>query len=86
MPLLALLLVALLPLADAAAQISGQPYLVTSLCLHKPPAVERAGERSNKTVVFGLFDPEPKAPTHTVCEASWPANATGWPTNWMRVS
>jgi len=86
MPLLAPLLVALLPLADAAAQISGQPYLVTTLCLHEPPAVERAGECCNKTVVFGLFDPEPKAPTHTVCEASWPASATGWPTNWMRAS
>lgn len=86
MPLLALLLAALLPLADAAAQIGGQPYLVTGLCMHEPPALERAGESCNKTVIFGLFDPEPIAPTHTVCEATWPANATSWPTNWMRVS
>lgn len=89
MLLLAHLLLPLLSLsaglASAASAISGQPYSVTSLCLHIPPAVEH-GVRCNKTVSFALFDPEPKAPTHAVCEASWPANATDWPTSWMRVS
>jgi hypothetical protein len=77
-PIVALLALSIRAI-NAAALITGQPYQLTALCLH-------GASCCNKTVSFALFDPEPKAPTHTVCEASWPANAPLWPTRWMRVS
>jgi hypothetical protein len=90
MPLLLTILLALQSLsttrlATAAPSIGGQPYVITSLCLHSPQTTNRL-DRCNKTVSFALHDPEPRAPTHTVCSASWPGDAKGWPTNWMRVS